>query len=75
VIEMAQTIGRVIRLDKRDAADIAAGKIPAGQCQFYRKRTGFVTVPVFTNYGKQTEKRLQSVVDCIFVKGVAATQF
>ena len=75
VIEMAQTIGRVIRLDKRDAADIAGGKIPAGQLQFYRKRTGFVTVPVFTNYGKQTEKRLQRVVDSIFVKGVAATEF
>jgi superfamily II DNA or RNA helicase len=75
VIEMAQTIGRVIRLDRQDAADIAAGKIPAGQLQFYRKRTGFVTVPVFTNYGKQTEKRLQGVVDSIFVKGVAATEF
>ena len=75
VIEMAQTIGRVIRLDKRDAADIASGQIPAGQLQFYRKRTGFVTVPVFTNYGKQTEKRLQRVVDSIFVKGVAATEF
>ena len=69
VIEMAQTIGRVIRLDKRDAADIAAGKIPAGKLEMYRKRTGFVTVPVFTNYGKQTEKRLQAVVDTIFVKG------
>ena len=75
VIEMAQTIGRVIRLDKRDAADIAEGKLTPGACQFYRKRTGFVTVPVFTNYGKQTEKRLQRVVDSIFVKGVAATEF
>ena len=69
VIEMAQTIGRVIRLDKRDAADIQSGKIPAGKLEMYRKRTGFVTVPVFTNYGKQTEKRLQAVVDTIFVKG------
>jgi len=75
VIEMAQTIGRVIRLDKQDATDIASGKIPAGQLQFYRKRTGFVTVPVFTNYGKQTEKRLQRVIDAIFVKGIAATEF
>ena len=75
VIEMAQTIGRVIRLDKRDAADIADGKIIPGKLEFYRKRTGFVTVPVFTNYGKQTEKRLQRVVDSIFVKGVAATEF
>jgi hypothetical protein len=59
----------VIRLDKRDAADIQSGKIPAGKLEMYRKRTGFVTVPVFTNYGKQTEKRLQAVVDTIFVKG------
>ena len=75
VIEMAQTIGRVIRLDRRDAADIAAGKIPAGQCEFYRKKTGFVTVPVFANYGQRTEKRLQNIVDSIFVKGIAATEF
>ena len=74
VIEMAQTIGRVIRLDKDDAADIRDGKIAPGQLEFYRKRTGFVTVPVFTNYGKQTAKRLQNVVDAIFVKGVAATE-
>jgi len=71
VIEMAQTIGRVIRLDKQDAADIASGKIPAGQLDFYRKKTGFVTVPVFSNYGQQTEKRLQAVVDAIFVKGAS----
>jgi len=69
VIEMAQTIGRVIRLDKRDAADIQSGNIVPGKLEMYRKRTGFVTVPVFTNYGKQTEKRLQAVVDTIFVKG------
>ena len=75
VIEMAQTIGRVIRLDKRDAADIQSGKIAPGKLEFYRKRTGFVTVPVFTNYGKQTEKRLQRVVDSIFVKGIAATEY
>ena len=74
VIEMAQTIGRVIRLDKQDAADIRDGKIAPGRAEFYRKRTGFVTVPVFTNYGKQTAKRLQNVVDAIFVKGVAATE-
>lgn len=74
VIEMAQTIGRVIRLDKQDAADIQSGKIPAGQLNLYRKSTGFVTVPVFSNYGQQTEKRLQRVVDSIFVKGIAPTE-
>ena len=75
VIEMAQTIGRVIRLDRRDAADIASGKIAAGACEFYRKKTGFVTVPVFANYGQRTEKRLQAIIENIFVKGIAATEY
>jgi len=69
LIEMAQTIGRVIRLNKDDAKDIASGKIPAGACQFYRKSTGFVTVPVHQNHGKAISQRLQRVVDAIFIKG------
>lgn len=73
VIEMAQTIGRVIRVNRHDAQDIAEGKIPAGACHLYRKPCGYVTVPVFKNYGKKTINRLQSVIDIIFVKGYAAT--
>jgi superfamily II DNA or RNA helicase len=69
MIEMAQTIGRVIRLHHEDAKDIATGKIPAGACQFYRKPTGFVTVPVHQNHGKAIQQRLQRVVDAIFIKG------
>jgi len=69
MIEMAQTIGRVIRLHHEDAKDIASGKIPAGACQFYRKPTGFVTVPVHQNHGKAIQQRLQRVVDAIFIKG------
>jgi hypothetical protein len=73
VIEMAQTIGRVIRMNRDDAADIAAGKIPAGAVEFYRKKTGYVTVPVFKNYGAPTIKRLQSIVNTVFVDGMPAT--
>ena len=69
MIEMAQTIGRVIRLHHEDAKDIASGKIPAGACEFYRKSTGFVTVPVHQNHGKVIQQRLQRVVDAIFIKG------
>jgi superfamily II DNA or RNA helicase len=72
VVEMAQTIGRVIRLNKDDAKDIACGNMEAGQFQFYRKPTGFITVPVFKNYGKKTKKRLEEVVDTIFVHGQPA---
>ena len=72
VIEMAQTIGRVIRVNRDDAADMEAGKLIPGVCQMYRKTTGIVTVPVFKNYGVNTIKRLQNLVDTIFVKGLPA---
>ncbi len=72
IVEMAQTIGRVIRLNKDDAKDIACGKIEAGNFDMYRKSTGFVTVPVFKNYGKKTQRRLEEVVDTIFVQGQPA---
>lgn len=73
IVEMAQTIGRVIRMNRDDAADIASGKIQPGDLGSYRKPFGFVTVPIYGNYGAQIQKRLQAVVDAIFVKGVPPT--
>ena len=73
IVEMAQTIGRVIRMNADDARDIAEGTITAGDLGNYRKPFGFVTVPIYGNYGAQIQKRLQAVVDAIFVKGVAPT--
>lgn len=70
VIEMCQTIGRVIRLDKEDAKDIADGRLEAGNYMSYRKSYGFVTVPVHKNYGKNTQQRLQTVVDFVFRQGI-----
>jgi len=75
LIEMAQTIGRVIRLHIDDIKDIQSGKIPAGQCQLYRKSTGFVTVPVHKNHGGAVKKRLQYVVDSIFKEGKTVEAF
>ena len=45
IVEMAQTIGRVIRVHKDDRADVAAGKIPAGAFHLYKKSEGIVTMP------------------------------
>ena len=73
IVEMAQTIGRVIRMNADDARDIAEGKLSAGDLGNYRKPFGFVTVPIYGNYGAQIQKRLQAVVDAIFVKGVPPT--
>jgi len=73
VVEMAQTIGRVIRLDKDDAARLQSGEMQPQQWSLYNKPTGFVTVPVHRNYGAAVIKRLQRITDEIFVKGVPAT--
>jgi superfamily II DNA or RNA helicase len=73
IVEMAQTIGRVIRMNADDARDIAEGRITPGDLGNYRKPFGFVTVPIYGNYGAQIQKRLQAVVDAIFVKGVPPT--
>ena len=70
VVEMAQTIGRVIRLDKDDAARLKSGELNACEWGLYNKPTGFVTVPVHKTYGAHVVKRLQNVVDAIFVKGI-----
>ena len=70
VVSMAQTIGRVIRMDTDDSKDIREGVIKAGALEFYRKKTGYVTVPCHANYGQHIIKRLQTVVDSIFINGL-----
>jgi superfamily II DNA or RNA helicase len=72
VIQMCQTIGRVIRLDPRDSARIRAGELISGDLQNYSKAFGMIHVPVYANTGIATSRRLQEVVDTVFVKGDAA---
>ena len=69
LIEMAQTVGRVIRMHRDDRQAIADGKMKAGEFAFYKKPFGTITIPVNNNYGDKIAKQLQNVVDTIFVKG------
>lgn len=75
IIEMAQTIGRVIRLHKEDAKAIADGKITPGDLSQYRKSHGVVTVPLSGKASLATRNRLQKVIDLIFVDGLPAHSF
>jgi superfamily II DNA or RNA helicase len=75
IIEMAQTIGRVIRLHKEDAKAIADGKIIPGDLSQYRKSHGVVTVPLSGKASLATRNRLQKVIDLIFVDGLPAHSF
>ena len=69
-IEMAQTIGRVIRIHQQDVDDMKSGKIAAGQYNLYRKQFGQIVVPMTGKYGKRIADRLQSVVSYIFIEGI-----
>jgi len=72
VISMAQTIGRVIRLHTDDARRLSEGTLVSGQLENYHKAYGFVHVPVYSNTGIATAKKLQGVVNTIFVQGEPA---
>ena len=70
VVEMAQTIGRVIRLDKRDTKRLQTGELKPCNWSMYHKPTGTITVPVSnTKRTQRTINRLQLVVDSIFKQG------
>ncbi len=72
VIEMCQSVGRVIRLHLDDVKRIQEGTLVPGKLQDYTKSFGLVHVPVYNNVGIATVKRLQSIVDTVFVQGQPA---
>ena len=69
-IEMAQTIGRVIRVHKDDRDAISNGQLTIGNWQFYKKSSGQITVPTENKYGDKIARRLESIVDYIFKEGL-----
>lgn len=69
MIQMCQTIGRVIRLHPEDAANIRNGQVAAGDLDNYTKAFGLIHVPVYSNTGIATARRLQAVVDTVFAQG------
>jgi superfamily II DNA or RNA helicase len=71
-ISMAQTIGRVIRLHPEDSKRLSEGTLTPGKVEDYVKSYGFIHVPVYSNTGITTAKRLQSVAETIFVQGEPA---
>jgi superfamily II DNA or RNA helicase len=72
VIQMCQTIGRVIRLSPDDSDRIKTGELVSGDLDNYSKAFGMIHVPVYSNTGISTARRLESIVDTVFVKGQPA---
>ena len=72
-IGISQTIGRVIRLHKDDAAGMRAGTIAPGNTSEYTKSYGLVIVPVFNTTQQGVARSVDKVVDIVFNQGGAAT--
>ncbi len=71
-IGISQTIGRVIRLHKDDAAGLSSGRIAPGALADYTKSFGLVCIPVYSSVGISTAKKVQAVVDTVFNQGQPA---
>ena len=71
-IGISQTIGRVIRLHKDDAAGLRAGTITPGALNSYTKSFGLVIVPMFTKGLQGAARAIENVVETVFVDGEAA---
>ena len=69
IIQMCQTVGRIIRLHPEDADNIRSGRVAAGDLDNYKKAFGLIHVPVYSNTGISTARRLQAVVDTVFTQG------
>lgn len=72
-IELIQTVGRIIRMNKDDYTDIQNGLISAGDFDNYRKPCGIISVPVSGTHGTIVAKKLQQVVNTVFVEGKILT--
>ena len=73
VISISQTIGRVIRLHKDDAAGMRQGNITPGATHTYTKSFGLVIVPVFNTTQRNVVRSVNKVVELVFEQGGAAT--
>jgi len=75
IVEMAQTIGRVIRMDRQDTKSIQDGTLLAGNFHMYHKPCGFVSVPVPANSNSKIVARLQKVTNSIFIDGIPPVSY
>ena len=71
-ITISQTIGRVIRLHKDDAAGLRNGTITPGDLPSYTKSFGLCIIPTFSKATNAGAEKIQKVVDIIFNQGEAA---
>jgi hypothetical protein len=73
VIEMLQTIGRVIRVSQEDRSAMQDKSLAVGEYSLYKKPYGKIIIPVSQGYGANIARRMQMIVDAVFVQGQVIT--
>jgi superfamily II DNA or RNA helicase len=73
IIEMLQTIGRVIRLSQEDRIRIQNQSLAIGQYSLYQKPCGKIIIPVSKDHGANITKRMQMIVNQVFDRGQVLT--
>jgi superfamily II DNA or RNA helicase len=73
VINVSQTVGRVVRISKEDSMRIMAGSLVPGEFENYVKPHGKVVLPVYDDYSERVANLVESVVYKSFVLGQTVT--
>ncbi len=74
IIDMVQTVGRVIRLHKKDSDRIASGEMMSCDYRNYVKPYGLVVLPVFDNYSKKVAEAVEEMIYKSFTLGETISQ-
>jgi superfamily II DNA or RNA helicase len=74
IIDMVQTVGRIIRLHKNDSDRIASGELNAGDYRNYVKPYGLVVLPIFDSYSKKVAEAVEEMIYKSFTLGETVSQ-
>jgi len=69
VVDYVQTIGRILRLHRDDSKNLQEGKLQPGDYHLYKKPCGVIAFPADDSRGNNIQKRLQAIVDTLFIEG------
>ena len=74
IIDMVQTVGRIIRLHKDDSDRITSGELSVGDYRNYVKPYGIVVLPIFDSYSKKVSEAVEEMIYKSFTLGETVTQ-
>ena len=74
IIDMVQTVGRIIRLHKKDSDRIASKELMIGDYKNYMKPYGLVVLPIYDTYSKKVSIAVEEMIYRSFTLGEVISQ-